>query len=111
AAGATVPPPPSEDEARRQASEILRGGRYHPAQMPKPFKGVLDVIGRLLRPVLEPIGRLLAPIWEHTAGKVLLASLVVALSAFIVFRIGARRLASSVDREARAVVAAGDDPD
>src|SRR6266496_5432893 len=64
----------SSDLARDQARQILGGRRYKPADVPRPFEGVLEWLGDRLR----PIGDFFSRITDSLAGKIVLSALLVA---------------------------------
>lgn len=51
---------PSATQARDDARAILSQRRFHPAPVPRPFRGILETIGRWLDPVLNAIGAFFA---------------------------------------------------
>jgi len=61
--------------AREQAREILSGSRYREPQLPKPFEGVLEWLGRRLRPIADA--------WDAIADWFLSAPLPVRLLALV----------------------------
>ena len=62
------------DQARQQAREILDGRRYKPADVPRPFEGVLTWLGDRLR----PIGDFFSRVADSLPGKIVLGALLVA---------------------------------
>jgi hypothetical protein len=79
------------DRARDQAREILRGRRYKPADVPRPFEGALDWLGDRLR----PIGDFFSRITESLAGRVVLAAVLAGVVALVVLLVARRRAATS----------------
>ena len=75
------------DEARRQARDILDQRRYKPAEVPRPFEGVLEWLGDRLRPIGEFFDDLLSSV----PGRIVLAIGLVALVAVIATAIARRR--------------------
>ncbi|HET7482690.1 MAG TPA: DUF4129 domain-containing protein [Actinomycetota bacterium] len=53
-------PTPNPDDSRRRVQEILSQRRYRPAQVPRPFRGVLKTIAGWL----DPIARALRSAWD-----------------------------------------------
>ena len=86
-----VPAPTSAVQIQRDAQDILRGRRYRPSSVPRPFAGFLDAIGRFLKRLWDPIGRHLPHFGR--LGWIVLGLLVVALAIFVTFRLGRRRRA------------------
>ncbi len=87
------------DEARRQARDILDQRRYQPADVPRPFEGVLEWLGDRLR----PIGDVLDDLLSSGIGRVVLAAGLVALVATVATAIARRRgrVGTAVRRRAR----------
>ena len=52
-----IPGVPAAAPARNDARSILQGRRYRESSVPRPFKGVLDRVGRALKRILDPITR------------------------------------------------------
>jgi hypothetical protein len=75
------------DEARRQARDILDERRYQPAQVPRPFEGLLEWLGDRMR----PIGELLGDLLSSGLGRVVLLAGFVALVAVVATSIARRR--------------------
>jgi len=63
------------DQARDQARQILGSRRYKPADVPRPFEGVLDWLGDRLR----PIGDFFSRLTESLAGKIVLAAVLAGI--------------------------------
>jgi hypothetical protein len=85
------------DQAREQAREILDGRRYKPAEVPRPFEGVLDWIGDRLQPIGDFFSRLV----ESLPGKIVLGALLAGAVALVAWLVARRRAASSADGAAR----------
>jgi hypothetical protein len=49
--------------ARHQAEQILSERRFHRHEVPRPFRGVLDALSRLVEPVVNAIGDLFGQPW------------------------------------------------
>ena len=91
------------DQAREDARRILEQDRYRPQEIPRPLRGVLEAIAKVLEPVgdainavFEWIGDRFAAVASVTPGGAatlgaLLGFLVVALVVFQTQRIIARR--------------------
>jgi hypothetical protein len=75
------------DQAREQAREILEGRRYKPADVPRPFEGVLDWIGDRL----QPIGDFFSRLAESLAGKIVLGALLAGAVVLVTWFIARRR--------------------
>jgi len=78
------------DRARDQARQILGGRRYKPADVPRPFEGVLEWLGDRLR----PIGDFFSRITESLAGKVVLGALLVAAVTLVALLLARRSAAA-----------------
>jgi len=113
AGGDGAPPAASAAaEARQQAATVLRGRRFNPPHVPRPFAGVLRALGRALRPLVRPFGWL----WD-TLAPTLGAQIAVVAAAFLIAAVVSVRLLGR--RSARALHrarplgpdAAGLDPD
>lgn len=89
------------DQARDQARDILGGRRYKPADVPRPFEGVLDWLGDRL----EPIGDFFARLAESLAGKIVLAALLAGAVVLITWLLARQRSAAGArgSAERRAV--------
>jgi hypothetical protein len=89
--------------ARSQAEQILSERRFHRHEVPRPFRGLLDAISRVVEPVVRAIGDLFgqpAIGWPLAAVIVLAALLLVAQR----MRVRARaRLRGEADRALRPV--------
>jgi hypothetical protein len=69
--------------ARSQAAHILSERRFHRHEVPRPFRGLLDALSRVVEPVVRAIGDLFGqPLigWPLAAVIVLAALLLVARS-------------------------------
>jgi Domain of unknown function (DUF4129) len=67
--------------ARREAAHILAERRFHRHEVPRPFRGLLDALSRILDPIVRALGNLFGqPLigWPLTALIVLVALLFVA---------------------------------
>jgi Domain of unknown function (DUF4129) len=93
AAAAQVDP----DRARDQARDILGSRRYKPADVPRPFEGVLEWLGDRLR----PIGDFFSRITESLVSKIVLAALLAAVIAVIALLVARRRAATGAAGGAR----------
>jgi len=84
-----VTPSAATSPARRTAQQILRGKQFRRSSLPRPFRGVLDRIDRFLRKVFGPITRHL----PRAGSKwwIVIGAIVVALAAFVAFRLARRR--------------------
>ena len=90
------------DEATAVAREVLDGSKYQERDVPRPFEGVLDAIGDVLRPVWNWVYELADDV---TGGRPelllgLLALVVVMLAAVLASRIIQRRARAARDEEA-----------
>jgi hypothetical protein len=72
--------------ARRQAEQILAERRFHRHEVPRPFRGLLDLLNRIVEPVVTAIGNLFG---SEALGWPLLALLV--LAALVLARVVRRR--------------------
>lgn len=79
------------DQARQQAREILDGRRYQPADVPRPFEGVLTWLGDRLRPV----GDFFSRVTESWPGRIVLGALLVAGVVLLTLLLVRRRAAVS----------------
>jgi len=75
------------DNARRQARDILDQRRYKPADVPRPFEGVLEWLGDRLRPIGEFFDTLLSSV----PGRLVLFAGLVALFAVVATAVARRR--------------------
>ncbi|HEX6312946.1 MAG TPA: DUF4129 domain-containing protein [Acidimicrobiia bacterium] len=75
------------DSARDQARDILDQRRYEPADVPRPFEGVLEWLGDRLRPAGDLLDRLLSS-WP---GRAALLTGLVALVTVVAVTIARRR--------------------
>jgi hypothetical protein len=87
----TAPGAVDPDQAREQAREILDGRRYKPAEVPRPFEGVLDWIGDRLQPIGDFFSRLV----ESLPGKIVVGALLAGAVALVAWLVVRRRAASS----------------
>ncbi len=90
AAGLAVAGQIDPDQARDQARQILGGRRYKPANVPRPFEGVLEWLGDRLR----PIGDFLSRLTESLVGKIVLAAVLAGIVTAIALLVARRRAAS-----------------
>jgi Domain of unknown function (DUF4129) len=79
--------PVDPDQARQQAREILGGRRYKPADVPRPFEGVLEWIGDRL----QPIGDFFSRLAETLVGKVVLGTLLAGAVLLVTWFIARQR--------------------
>jgi hypothetical protein len=84
------------DRARHDAARILGERRFHPHHAPRPFRGVLKWLNKVLAGPAHAIGRVFDRIARHIPGGsitlwTILAALVVALAAFAASRTIRRR--------------------
>jgi hypothetical protein len=79
------------DQAREQAREILDGRRYKPADVPRPFEGVLTWLGDRLR----PIGDFFSRVTESLPGKIVLGALLVGAVVLLTWLLARHRAATS----------------
>ena len=92
-------------QLRDGARDILRQRRFQPEDVPRPFKGLLDAIGRFLDRYLgDPISRTFRSIARLIPGHettlwIILTALIVGATAFIAWRIGRRRATPRSDDE------------
>jgi hypothetical protein len=82
--------------ARHDAARILGERRFHSHHAPRPFRGVLKWLSKLLAGPAHAIGRVFDRIARHIPGGsitlwTILAALVVALAAFAASRVIRRR--------------------
>lgn len=91
--------------ARRRAEEILEGGKYTERDVPRPFKGVLDAIGRGLRRIGDWVYELLDDVTGGNARWALWGLLVVAalLGAWFARHLIRRRVRRERERRAHTV--------
>lgn len=75
------------DTARDQARDILGQRRYQPADVPRPFEGVLEWLGDRLRPIGDLFDRLLSS-WP---GRLALIAGLIALVVVVTTAIARRR--------------------
>jgi hypothetical protein len=66
--------------ARRQAEQILAQRRFHRHEVPRPFRGLLDLLSRIVEPVVNAIGNLFG---SAELGWPLLALLVLGALALV----------------------------
>jgi hypothetical protein len=98
-AGASGPPAPFA--ARMEARRVLRERRFHGSAVPRPFHGALVWIGEKFRPVTRAVDRLARHIPGGTwAVWIVLAAIVVALSAAVAGKTARRRGALEIERSA-----------
>jgi hypothetical protein len=98
------------DTAREQARDILGQRRYQPAEVPRPFEGVLDWLGDRLRPIGTFFDRLLSTL----PGRIALLAGVAALAAVVAVIVARRRgvgAAGGPHRRRTAADAGARDPD
>lgn len=108
--GATAGPAVAGEQARQEAREVLDGRRFKPAQVPRPFAGILRSLGRWLEPVGEPIGRVIGRLLDTVAGQLVLVGLVFVVAALISVRLIGRRSPGNIHRS-RPFGMAGEDLD
>jgi len=75
------------DQARDQARDILDSRRYKPADVPRPFEGVLDWLGDRLR----PLGDFFSRVTESLPGKIVLGALLAGAVVLITWLVARRR--------------------
>lgn len=80
------------DQAREQAREILGERRYKPAEVPRPFEGVLEWIGDRLQPIGDFFSRLV----ESLPGKILLGALLAGAVALVAWFVARQRAAEGM---------------
>ena len=102
-AGETAPPAAAGPSPRRDAQEVLRDRRYRGTDVPRPFQGVLEWLGRRLRPVYAAVNDAFSWLIDRTpGGEVVFYGLIGAIIALVAFLV-ARRL---VRRRARGAAVA-----
>jgi hypothetical protein len=89
--GLAAPEAVDPDQAREQAREILGGRRYKPAEVPRPFEGVLTWLGDRLR----PIGDFFSRVADSVPGKILLGALLVGAVTLLTWLLARHRTATS----------------
>lgn len=78
------------DEARDRARDIVGQRRFREADVPRPFKGILEWLGERLQPITDWFGDLL----NRAAGRFVFAMVLATLGVLIVvFIVRARRRA------------------
>ena len=90
--GADYGSPPAT-QARGEAREVLAGRQFRKTDVPKPFKGILDALGRRLRSIGSWLTRLADRV-SGGHGEVVLIALAIAaaaLVAVVIARLLARR--------------------
>lgn len=99
AAVATVDP----DAARQTAREILDGSKFEEPRFPRPFKGVLEWMADLIRPVLDLLHDVFGPSIRALAGvpggRFVLAAVAGGLAGALVYWLARRRSRSAVVRD------------
>lgn len=86
--------------ARQRAEEILGGDKFQEQRLPRPFKGLLEWLADLVRPVTDAVGRWLSrvfgPILDLPGGRFILLFLVLAASSGLIWWLASRRSRSAV---------------
>jgi hypothetical protein len=82
------------DQARDQARQILDGRRFKPAEVPRPFEGVLEWLGDRLR----PIGDFFSRVTESLPGRIVLGALLAGATVLIGLFVARRRGTGAGDR-------------
>jgi len=72
--------------AQDDASRILEGRRYNPAQPPRPLRGVLRRVGGWLRPIGDVVERVRVPDWAKLVLAVAVLGAAIAVAARLVTR-------------------------
>lgn len=101
-AGGGGPVGPSSAEARESAQRVLDDDKFHETEMPRPFKGVLELLATPLRPVGRFLQRLVEPILDLPGGAFILAALLGGTTAALVAWMIGRRSRAAVVRAAAA---------
>jgi hypothetical protein len=104
------------DAAREGARVILDGDKFQEQRLPRPFKGVLEWLADLVRPVTEaitrPLSNLVQAILDRPGGPYLLLALALGAAAAAAWWLASRRSRSAVSGSARAgLVDLAADPD
>lgn len=93
---ATVDP----DTARARARAVLEADKYHEPRLPRPFKGVLEWLADVLRPVLNVVDRVGGEILEWIlalpGGRFILLALVAGAAVALAWWLASRRSRSVV---------------
>lgn len=88
ATAATAVPP---EEARDAAADILKGDKFHPAEVPKPLEGVLKTLGRWLEPVFDPIERFIAAVTRNRLAATTFVAVILVLAFMGIVQLVRRR--------------------
>jgi hypothetical protein len=99
---------PNAAAARRDAREILDQRRFHEAQIPRPFEGILRWLGDRLQPVVDVLERAV-PGGPNSAWA-LLAVLVLGLTGILTQRSIRRRAGAAAQARAREARLRAEDP-
>jgi hypothetical protein len=108
---ASIPPAdgagPDAGTTRAEAEEILADSRYEGADLPRPFKGVLDRIGEAVEPIRDWFETAFEDLADATpGGNVTLWAITAALLLLVLFTLGSRSLRSRAEAGAEARAAA-----
>jgi hypothetical protein len=103
--------PPPQIEARETAHRILGERRFRGSTVPRPFHGFLVWLGKQVRPIRHLVDRL----GRHVPGGsatiwLLLAAIVLAISAVVAGRTARRRGAATLERGERIRLPSAVDP-
>ena len=108
AAPSALAQPPSADDSRAQAREILQERRFRGSEIPRPFAGIVRWLGERLQPVADFVEDLSVRV---PGGPPVFVAILVLLAATLLARGSIRRRAAAAARAARARSPARDDPD
>jgi hypothetical protein len=98
---------PSAAAARARAHGIVSSSRYSGSDLPRPFKGVLDSIGRWLKPARDWIRNAFGDVAGVTpGGSVTLWTITAALLLLLLATLGSRTLRDRAEAGAEARTAA-----
>jgi hypothetical protein len=98
--------------ARQDAEAVLRGRRFSPPHVPRPFARVLRTLGRWLHPVVRPFGRLWDVIAPTRGAQIVVVAVVFVLATAVSVRLLGRRSARDLHRSRTlGVDTTGLDPD
>lgn len=92
------------------ADKILSGREYQFRRTPAPFRGILQTLGRWLKPVFDAVERFFDVIWGNPASQIATAAVLLILFVLVARTVASRRRVQAVSRSFGRASGRAEDP-